>query len=162
MGILSTIVGTAASAADPVSAVANVVNTIVSRFPDPAAQAAAKEQMAQMYMNGELQQMTAQAGVITAEANSANKLASSWRPCLMYLFMLLIFNNYFFAPYMSALFGWHVVLDLPNDMWGLIKLAMGGYVMGRSLEKVTTPHPITGQAPLATAASAVSDIFKGH
>jgi Holin of 3TMs, for gene-transfer release len=148
---------------DPITAVSSLLNTILGRvLPDPTAQAAAKAQMAQMVMNGEMQQLTAQAGVITAEASSANKLASSWRPILMYCFMAIIVNNYILEPYLNLFFGVHVSLTIPPDMWALLKLGVGGYVAGRTVEKITTPHPITGQAPLATAASAVANVFRGQ
>jgi hypothetical protein len=121
---------------DPVSAVANAVQSIVERvIPDPAAQIAAKEALAQLYMQGDIARMTAQAGVISAEAASTNKLTSSWRPMLMYVFMIIIFNNYFLAPYMQAMFHFGLQLSVPPDMWDLLKICVGGYVVGRSAEK---------------------------
>lgn len=133
---------------DPVSAVANAVQSIVERVvPDPAAQIAAKEQLATLYMQGDIARMTAQAGVITAEAASLNKLTSSWRPCLMYVFMLIIINNYILAPYFQAMFHVGISLTIPPDMWELLKLGVGGYVVGRSAEK---------------AAPAIVSAFKGN
>jgi hypothetical protein len=147
---------------DPVSAVAGVVQSIINEFPNPEQKAAANQSLANMYLNGRLQQMTAQAGVITAEASSGNKLTSSWRPMLMYVFMAIIANNYIVAPYLHAMFGIGLQLDVPPQMWTLIQIGVGGYVGGRTIEKVTTPHPITGVAPLTTAANAIANVFKGN
>ena len=37
--------------------------------------------------------LKAQSSVIISEVNSESKAARSWRPHLMYLFMIIIFNN---------------------------------------------------------------------
>jgi hypothetical protein len=152
---------------DPVSAVAGVVQSIINRFPDPTAQAAAQQQLAQMSLSGELQQMTTQAGVITAEANSANKLASSWRPMLMYCFMAVIVNNYLIAPYLQALFHTSVIVPIPPDMWSLLKIGVGGYVFCRTGEKMVTQGVHTQVASAVgtaagAASAAVTNMFKGH
>lgn len=152
---------------DPVSAVAGVVQSIIDRFPDPTAQAAAQNQLAQMSLSGELQQMTTAAGVITAEADSANKLASSWRPMLMYCFMLIILNNYIIAPYLQAICHAAVIVPIPPDMWSLLKIGVGGYVFCRTGEKMVSQGVHTQVASAVgtaagAASAAVSNMFKGH
>jgi Holin of 3TMs, for gene-transfer release len=145
---------------DPISAVAGAVQSIVERIvPDPAQQMQAKVQIAQMYLNGELQTLTSQAGVITAEASSSNRLASSWRPMLMYCFMAIIANNYILAPYLQAMFHFSIQLAIPPDMWDLLRLGVGGYVVGRSIEKTTSA--LTGRPATTAIAGAISNIFKG-
>jgi len=147
---------------DPISAVAGAVQSIVERVvPDPAQQAAAKQALAQMYLTGEIQQMTVQAGVITAETNKGG-LNALWRPCLMFVFMSILVNNYILAPYLQAIFHCGLTLPIPSDMWSLLRLGVGGYVMGRSVEKITTPHPVTGVSPIAGAIQSVANTFKGH
>jgi hypothetical protein len=146
---------------DPISAVAGVVQSIINEFPNPEQKAQANQALANMFLNGRLQQMTTQAGVITAEAQSSNRLTSSWRPVLMYVFMAIIANNYIVAPYLQAMFGFGLQLAIPPQMWSLIQLCVGGYVAGRTVEKIVTPHPVTGVSPIASAAGAVSNIFKG-
>jgi hypothetical protein len=145
---------------DPISAVAGAVQSIVERVcPDPNQQLQAKVQIAQMYLNGDLQKLTTQAGVISAEASSSNKLASSWRPMLMYIFMAIIANNYILAPYLGAMFHIGIQLSIPPDMWDLLKLGVGGYVVGRSIEKTTSA--LTGRPATTAIKSAVSNIFSG-
>lgn len=72
-----------------------------------------------------------QAGVITAEATSGNWLASSWRPLLMLTFTYIILHNYVLAPLFHI-----TIVPIPESMWDLLRLGIGGYVMGRSAEKI--------------------------
>lgn len=77
-----------------------------------------------------------QAAVISEEVKSESWLARNWRPLLMLTFTYIIAHNYVLAP----LFSFHSV-EIPPDMWQLLKLGMGGYIMGRSVEKVATTVP---------------------
>ena len=77
-----------------------------------------------------------QTSIIIAEAKSQSWLARNWRPSLMAIFGLIIANNYIIAPYLAAMFDWSVVLEIPEELWGLLKLGVGGYIGGRTVEKV--------------------------
>jgi len=81
-------------------------------------------------------QIKAQTSIIVAEATGNSFLQRNWRPGLMCLFGLIIFNNYVLYPYLSLFFEQAPMLSIPPDMWGLLKLGVGGYVVGRSGEKV--------------------------
>lgn len=101
-----------------------------------------KRREAEMQMNAALlenahQLESAAAGIIEAEARSDHKITSQWRPLLMLSFTAIIVNNYILAPYLQALFGFSVILDLPDHMWQLLNIGVGGYVIGRSGEKMT-------------------------
>lgn len=73
---------------------------------------------------------------IVAEAQGQSWLQRNWRPLLMCTFMLILVNNYIIVPYLMA-FGLKVVaLPIPDGMWGLLTVGVGGYVAGRSWEKV--------------------------
>jgi hypothetical protein len=48
----------------------------------------------------------------------------------------MIANNYIIAPYLDAIFGTSIMFDLPDQAWGLLSVGLGGYVIGRSAEKV--------------------------
>jgi len=81
--------------------------------------------------------MKMQAQVITAEAKSEHWLTSTWRPIIMLIFGFIIFNNYVLVPYFSSLFSTKIpVLTLTDQMWELLKLGIGGYIVGRSAEKI--------------------------
>lgn len=78
----------------------------------------------------------AQSSIITAEASSEHWLAAVWRPITMLVFVFIIANNYVIAPYASA-FGFEIpTLDIPEGMWGLLQLGIGGYIASRGVEKV--------------------------
>lgn len=150
------------AALDPITGAETLIDDALNKFiPDPVAAAAAKAQVLQIMTTAATSALQAQAQIITAEANNSNKLASSWRPMLMYCFILILFNNYFLAPYLQALFSFSVTLSIPAQMWSLLNLGVGGYIMGRSVEKITSPHPVTGVSPLTSTVQSVANIFKG-
>lgn len=95
---------------------------------DQAAQI--KAALQQKAMDGELKQLETAANVIMAEAKGDSWLQRSWRPLLMVLFGTIVANNYLVVP----LFGTPSA-EIPPDMWALLKLGVGGYVVGRSVEK---------------------------
>ena len=72
----------------------------------------------------------AAAAVVMAEASGESWLQRNWRPLLMVLFGTIVANNYLVVP----LFGTPAA-DMPPEMWDLLKLGVGGYVIGRSAEK---------------------------
>ena len=70
------------------------------------------------------------ASVIMAEARGESWLQRNWRPMLMVLFGVIIANNFLVVPLMGT-----PMAQIPPDMWDLLKLGLGGYVLGRSAEK---------------------------
>ena len=79
-----------------------------------------------------------QAKVINSEASSSHWITSAWRPITMLVFVAIIANNYILVPYFQA-FGLQIpTLDLTNQMWDLLKIGIGGYIVGRSAEKIAT------------------------
>jgi len=77
-----------------------------------------------------------QAKVINTEAGSEHWITSAWRPITMLVFVTIIANNYILVPYFKA-FGLNIPdLKLTDQMWDLLKIGIGGYIVGRSAEKV--------------------------
>ncbi|MHB8413912.1 MAG: 3TM-type holin [Acidiferrobacteraceae bacterium] len=109
-------------------------------LPDPAAAAAAKMKILEMYQNGELTEFKSAADIVKAEASSTNWLTSAWRPITMLTFVFIIANNYILFPYMQLFIHTGVALTLPPDMWALLKIGLGGYVIGRSVEKSVSAY----------------------
>lgn len=72
----------------------------------------------------------ARAKVIMSEATGESWLQRNWRPCVMLMFAYIVLNNYVLGPYFGL-----PSLEVPPDLWDLIKLGLGGYVVGRSVEK---------------------------
>jgi len=98
-----------------------------------------KVQLTEVFNKSDLERFTteikAQADVIMTEATGQSWLQRNWRPGLMALFGLIIFNNYVLNPWLCALFSLDVMMEIPPDMWALLKLGVGGYIVGRSTEK---------------------------
>jgi hypothetical protein len=116
---------------DPLSAALDIGGKLIDRlWPDPAQRAAAQVELLKLQQTGELALITAQSTVITAEANSEHWLAACWRPILMLTFGGLIVARWF---------GW-AAPDLSEDeylkLWSIVELGLGGYVIGRSAEKI--------------------------
>lgn len=103
---------------------------LVGRFiPDPEKKAAAQLEVMRMAQAGDLAQLNAALQVILAESNG-NWLQRSWRPLMMLFFAGLVGARWFgySAPAMSEA----EVLEL----WAIVKLGIGGYTIGRSVEKI--------------------------
>jgi len=73
----------------------------------------------------------AQAKVITAEAQGASSLQRNWRPILMLTFTAIVAWNYIVVPIVGA-----APALVPEQMWTLMQIGVGGYVLGRSGEKI--------------------------
>ncbi len=111
--------------------------TLIERlFPDPEQRDKAKLQLIALEQAGDLKELDASMAVIVAEASSTNILAASWRPITMLTFVVIIANNYILYPYLSLFWPDAPKLVLPPDLWDLLKIGLGGYVVGRSSEKV--------------------------
>ena len=76
-----------------------------------------------------------QASVVRAEAQGDSWLQKSWRPITMLVFVFIIANNYIVYPYLSLFGVKATALNIPPNMWELLKIGLGGYVVGRSVEK---------------------------
>jgi hypothetical protein len=105
-------------------------------FPNPEEAAKRKLELFAMQQKGELVEMSEAVKVITAEANSESWLARNWRPLTMLTFVVIIANNYILYPYLSLFWASAPSLAIPPDMWDLLKIGLGGYVAGRSGEKM--------------------------
>jgi hypothetical protein len=104
-------------------------------IPDPKAKAEAKIKLLEVQQAGELKEIESAMNVIVAEAKSEHALTSQWRPITMLVFTAIVANNYILAPYLQAMFGWSVSLEMPEQLWNLLSIGIGGYIFGRSGEK---------------------------
>ena len=119
------------------------VGKIIDKFKhSPAEKAAAhlelgklQHNMVQEALTFEIKQVQAQASIILAEAK-AGWLTRNWRPMLMIVFMVIIVNNFLIWPYSHELGIVAKQLEFPVWMQDLLKLGVGGYIGGRTVEKV--------------------------
>lgn len=114
-----------------IPALAPIVGQIVgSLFPDPTEKAKAEaEAMRQLLTHhGEIE--AAAAKIIQTEAASTHWLAANWRPLTMITFTALIVARWMgcVAPNLSE--------AEYLKLWSIIEFGLGGYVVGRSVEKV--------------------------
>ena len=68
---------------------------------------------------------------------SGNWLQRSWRPIIMLSFGFIVIYRYFVAPTFSL-----PMAELPENFWNLLELGLGGYVIGRSAEKILSGSSI--------------------
>lgn len=109
-------------------------------FPDPAEAAKAQQDMVMALLSQQGALNAAAGDIIKAEAQSEHWLAACWRPILMLTFGALIVARWlgWSAPGISEA----EVLKL----WDIVQLGLGGYVIGRSIEKVA-PQIAAAVAP---------------
>lgn len=72
--------------------------------------------------------MENQAAVIKAEATGQSWLQRSWRPITMLTFLFLVVMDSF----------GFLATPLADEAWLLLQIGLGGYVAGRSAEKITS------------------------
>ena len=74
----------------------------------------------------EKEMIKGQQAIVTAEAKSEHFIVAAWRPITMLTFLALAVGDTF------GLFA----TPLRDEAWALLQLGIGGYVVGRSGEKI--------------------------
>lgn len=96
--------------------------------------------MALMQNTAEIEK--AAASVVIAEANSEHKITATWRPILMLTITAIVGWNYLVAPLVELAVTlatgnqMPLSIPLPEELWTLLTVGVGGYVLGRSGEKI--------------------------
>lgn len=85
-----------------------------------------QNEMANRVLEYEKELLQAQASIITAEAQGASWLQRSWRPITMLTFLGLVVADTFGMT----------EFRLAEEAWTLLQIGLGGYVVGRSVEKI--------------------------
>ncbi len=120
------------------AAVLPIIDRVLGRaIPDKGERDRLRADMAAALLKSDDALVKARAQIISAEASSKHELAAIWRPVLMLTFVAIVANNYVLAPYIFAVFGTSVRLDPPPQMWDLMQIGVGGYIVSRGAEKVT-------------------------
>ena len=110
-------------------------NTIEKAVPDKDLQEKLKAQLQTQLLQSHTQELQAASRIIEAEAK-AGWFASSWRPLLMYVLIFILVWNYVIGPVIKVFTGAVISFELPGDVWTLLNVGLGGYVVGRSAESV--------------------------
>ena len=126
-----------------VLAILSAVTPLLSKLiPDPAQRAEAEANLLKLHQAGELKELESATNIIVAEAKSDHWIVAAWRPLIMLMFGFIIANNFILYPYLSLFWESAPKLEIPPDLWDIIKIGLGGYVVGRSVEKSVKGHAI--------------------
>lgn len=116
---------------DPLSAVLGIGGKLIDKLlPDPEQKAKAQLALLELAQKGELTELTARAEIVKTEAASSHWLAANWRPLTMLIFTGLIVARWF---------GWAAPALSEAEylkLWSIVEFGLGGYVVGRSAEKI--------------------------
>jgi len=110
-------------------------STIEKAVPDKDLQERLKAQLNEQLLKSSTEELKAAASIVEAEAK-AGWFTASWRPLLMYVLIFVLVFNYIFAPIIKMFTGSVIGFDLPGDVWTLLQIGLGGYVVGRSGESI--------------------------
>ena len=112
-------------------------------FPSPEDKAKAEALLAQVQNDLEKAILTHReklftetGSVIKTEMSGQSNVQRNWRPHLMYVFMGILVWNYMAFPILHGFFPILKEMPVPPEMWNLLNLGVGGYIGGRTLEKV--------------------------
>jgi hypothetical protein len=118
----------------PVAAVTGLFSlgaSLIDRIiPDQVKRDEAKLKLIELESNGELTKIGHATAIIKAEAESESWLARNWRPMIMVTFASLIVARWL---------GWAAPNLQPEEyikLWDIVEFGLGGYVVGRSGEKI--------------------------
>jgi len=87
----------------------------------------------------ERERLAAQAGLVAAEAGGASWLQRNWRPITMLSFLGLVVADAFGL----------LAFRLADQAWLLLQIGLGGYVVGRSVEKISPQITASAGTPEA-------------
>lgn len=122
MGVLDKLLGSGIG-----GQIAEIVN---KRIPDRDLAQKLEHELTTLVITKQAEAVTAAADIVKTEAGSGNWLAASWRPITMLTFVALIVARWlgWSAPNLSE--------DEVLSLWDIVELGLGGYVVGRSVEKI--------------------------
>lgn len=117
--------------------------TLDKFFPDQNKKIEALTEIRNKLLENEAKIIVAAAGIVGAETESERWYQNAWRPALMWLIMFIIFNNFILDPYVQMIFGYDITLhvdmhSIPPELWRAMDIGLGGYIAGRSAEKIAT------------------------
>ena len=114
----------------------SIFKTIDKAVPDKTKAAELKASIQTQLLENEGKQLEAAASIIVAEASGHSWLQRNWRPLLMIVCVFIVANNYILAPYVMLFVQQNIALPLDQNIWDLMKIGVGGYIVGRSGEQI--------------------------
>jgi hypothetical protein len=117
--------------------ITEVGKVIDSLFTSDEERIKAKNEIFKVLKDQQLELQRLQSEVIIAEAKG-NWLQRSWRPILMLAFGFIVIYVKFIAPLFSL-----PIPPLEDEFWNLLQIGIGGYVIGRTGEKMIKEYAST-------------------
>lgn len=110
---------------------------IINKFvPDTEQAAKLEAELRSEFMKHEETFVNAKRDVLVAELESNSWVAGNWRAIMMLTFVFIIFNNFVLVPY-AAVLGLPITeLPIPDKMWDLLQIGVGGYLAKQTAEGV--------------------------
>ena len=132
-----------------------VFSIIDKLIPDGSLNARLKAEIETRLLQSDDRLAELQRDLLAIELKSDSWLTRSWRPMLMYLVMLLLAVYGLLLPLFEAIFGklegfeprWQ---QFPDGLWTLLMLGVGGYIGGRTVEKLARAG-ISARPPVSKA-----------
>ena len=106
----------------------------------------AQSQVTSKLLDYEKLLLESQAKIITAEAQGSSWLQRNWRPITMITFLVLVVCDSFGL----------LAFRLAEQAWTLLQIGLGGYVIGRSAEKIV-PHVLKSNENANRSPSGTTD-----
>jgi hypothetical protein len=122
--------------------VSDVVGRVLPADKNKAQQLQNELNMAMLSNSAAIEQ--AAASVVIAEAKSEHTITATWRPILMLVITAIVGWNYLFAPLIELVVQLTtdnqipLTIELPEELWTLLTVGVGGYIVGRSGETVAS------------------------
>jgi hypothetical protein len=121
------------------SPVLEIVDKIV---PDADLKARLKAEIRNSLARRDLALIAARRESVLGELRSDSWMTRSWRPALMFLLMIFLLFFGLIVPILELCSGRSIPVEphldrIPEPLWNLLALGVGGYVGGRTVEKIT-------------------------
>ena len=113
--------------------VEGIVGLVSEYIPDKDKANELKEKVLALFGNIGMEEFKSQVSVLMSEIRGENWLQRNWRPIAMLNFLGLL--NAYWMGYSPP----NLTEAILAEIFGLLKLGMGGYIVGRSAEKIA-PH----------------------
>lgn len=111
--------------------ISEIGKVIDSLFTSEEERIKAKNEVFKVLQEQQIELQKLQTEIIVSEAKG-NWLQRSWRPILMLAFGFIVIYVKFIAPLFDLR-----IPELEDEFWNLLQLGIGGYVVGRSVEKIS-------------------------
>lgn len=110
-----------------------ITDLIDQRVEDRDLAAKLKHDLTQQLIAKQNVELETAAKVLVAEAQSESWITQSWRPITM-----LTFTGLVVARWLGLTVD--IPMEIEKELWQVIQLGIGGYVLGRSAEKVVREY----------------------